>query len=38
MLQVGFRGVLFEFKAEQLQGCGAQPMLSGTKPTCTSPP
>lgn len=32
MLQVGLRGVLFEFKGEQLQGSGGQPGLSGAKP------
>jgi len=33
LLQVGLRGVLFEFKGEQLQGSGRQPMLCGTKTT-----
>ena len=32
MLQVGLRGVLFEFKGEQLQGGGRQMSLD-TRPT-----
>jgi len=30
--QAGLRGVLFEFKGDQLQGCGGQPMSFGTRP------
>ncbi|MCX7155295.1 MAG: hypothetical protein NTW45_02465 [Rhodocyclales bacterium] len=33
MLQVGIRGVLFEFKAEQLQRCGGRQMSLDTRPT-----
>ncbi|KAF0162557.1 MAG: hypothetical protein FD157_3866 [Rhodocyclaceae bacterium] len=33
MLQVGLRGVLFEFKGEQLQGRGGRQMSPDTRPT-----